>query len=167
MDQCSTRAHLHLAVIYHLGGRYTQAMIHYTMARQLDSHGDLQDLIDENISKLRFRFTTILSMAIDNEEKITGIDPKSTVTTLHCRSRYDSIASKRINEKISIRHTVNDYHNDNDNDGGDGDGDGQHQHQHHQYELNPFSMMFTSSSAALNRMTNMMALSSQSILSSV
>lgn len=53
IDECLGRPHLNLAVIYHLKEQYTEAMLHYTYASQLDASGTHAKLINENMRKLR------------------------------------------------------------------------------------------------------------------
>nr|XP_027200456.1 transmembrane and TPR repeat-containing protein 1-like isoform X2 [Dermatophagoides pteronyssinus] len=56
LDHCQSRAHLHLAVIYHLEQKFNQAMFHYLQAKQFDYYSINQQLIDDNIRKLDNHF---------------------------------------------------------------------------------------------------------------
>lgn len=88
LDECLPRAHLHLAVIYHLGEQYAPAMFHYTLAHQLD-HSSNRKLIDENLSKLRFRIQRLTIHSADKSALYEySLSSSDNYLNRHCKTRF-------------------------------------------------------------------------------
>ncbi|KAH7639783.1 transmembrane and tpr repeat-containing protein 1-like [Dermatophagoides farinae] len=100
LDECQPRAHLHLAVIYHFGGQFDNAMFHYARARQLDQHSSNLALIDDNIRKLR-RFR------LKHNNNNNGDDDKEFNKQLQCQWQ------RHQQRTITSSSMINTYHSSN------------------------------------------------------
>lgn len=110
LDKCQSRAHLHLAVIYHLDGKYNLAMFHYLRARQFNHHSTNRELIDDNIRKLlRFglkqQHQHQQQQIIDNEQLQCGWEKQTTISSssmmminVHQSNIFTSIMTDNISQ---------------------------------------------------------------------
>ncbi|KAH9395562.1 Transmembrane protein [Tyrophagus putrescentiae] len=99
LDECLGRPHLNLAVIYQLREQFTEALLHYGVASQLDGAGANAQLISENVGKLRRRQQAMVLTT--NNRKTSSSSSSSQLFTSHSSLVRPSFSSSSSSSKLS------------------------------------------------------------------